>query len=160
LIDLAAEIGEAGAVQDPRSGVPDFLHGQVHSTDRLIAAIGAALVGCLAGAGDRRQWPIEHANNLAEIDIGGVTGKEVASTLPFAASQEPLVPETEQDQLEELGRDLLGPREIRDSHRLLGIGIGQCQERLDSVFSLLGEHCSNYKHTDQQPGLRQKGGPV
>ena len=33
--DLASERGEAGAVQNPRRGVPDFLHGEVDSAPGL-----------------------------------------------------------------------------------------------------------------------------
>jgi hypothetical protein len=140
LVYFAAERGQAGAVQDPSRCIPDLFHGQMHPTNGFIAAVGAALVGGLAGTGNRGQGPIEHPDDLTQVDIGRVSGEEIPSTLSFSAPQQTLVLEAKQDQLEELGRNLLGAREIGDAHRLLRIGIRERKESLDGVFRLLGEH--------------------
>ena len=66
-----------------------------------------AHVGGLAGAGHRGQRAIEHPDDLAQVDVGRIAGQEVPPALPFPALQDALVLEAEQDQLEELGRDLL-----------------------------------------------------
>lgn len=140
MVDLGSEGGQAGAVEHASGCVPDFLHGQMYPADRLVPAVGAALVGRLAGARYRGQGPVEHPDHLSQVDVSGVPGQEVASSFTLPAAEKPLVPETEKNQLEKLGRDLLRTGQIRDSHWLLGIGFGQGKKGLDGVFGFFGEH--------------------
>jgi len=79
---------------------------------RLVAAVGAGHVGCLAGAWDRRQGAVEHAEDLAEVDLGRITGEEIAAAFALSALKNSIVPEAQQNQFEELGGNLLGAGEI------------------------------------------------
>ena len=116
-MDLTTEQSKAGTVEDLRRGVAHFLHGEVDTAHRLVAAIGAGHVRRLAGAGDRGERAVEHPNDLAQVDIRRITGEEVASSLPLAASQDALVPEAEQNQLELI---VFGPRHEGDGELLHG----------------------------------------
>ena len=140
LIDLTAEGGEAGPVEDARGGVPDFLHGEMNPTDRLVPAVGTCDVGGLAGAGDWGKRPIEHANDLPEIDLRWIAREQISASLPLPAAQNPLVAQSQENQLEKFGGDLLGPSQIGDTHRLIAGAVGEREERLDGVLGFSGEH--------------------
>ena len=137
---LVPKGGESGSIEDFGGSVTYFFHCQVYPADCLVPAVGAWYIGRLAGAGDRRQGTIEHPHDLSERDLCGITGKEVAATLPFPALEHAVVSQTEQDELEELGRDLLRPSEIGDTHRLARRVFGKTKECFDCVFGLLREH--------------------
>jgi hypothetical protein len=51
--------------------------------------------------------------------------------------------ETQEDQLEKLGRDLLGPGEIGDTHRLITIVVGEREQGLDGVLGFLREQSTS-----------------
>ncbi len=84
----------------------------MHTADRLVPAVGAGYVGGLAGAGHRGQGTIEHADDLAQIDVCRIPGKEVAPALPLSALQDALVLQPKENELEKLRGDLLLAGEI------------------------------------------------
>jgi hypothetical protein len=135
-----AQGGERGSVEDFSRCVPDFFHGEMDATHRLAPAVGAGHIRRLAGAGHRREGPVEHAHDLAERDFRWIASEEVATPLPFPALQNTVVPETEKNELEELGRNLLRSGEVGDSHWLASLVFRQAQECFDRVFGLLGQH--------------------
>jgi hypothetical protein len=137
LVDLGSQGCEAGSIQHSSRRIANFLHGEMDPADRLVAAIGTALVGRLTGTRDRREGPVEHPNHLAQIDVRWIPGKQISTPLPFSASQQPLVLETEENELEKFRGDLFGLGEIGDAHRLLAIPIGECEEGFDGVLGLL-----------------------
>jgi hypothetical protein len=137
---LVAERGEGCSIEDFGGSVTHFFHRQVYPTDCLVPAVGAWYIGRLAGTGDRRQGTIEHPHDLSERDLCGITCKEVAAPLPFPALEDSVVSQAEQDELEELGRDLLRPSEVGDTHRLARRMFGKTKECFDCVFGLLREH--------------------
>src|SRR4051812_45877310 len=108
LLDFTAERRHAGPVEDLGSSVANFLHGQVYATDSLIRAIGAAHVSGLAGTRNWCKRPIENSDDLTEVDLGGIPSQAVASALSLSALQDPMISQAQQNQLQELGRDLLG----------------------------------------------------
>src|SRR5215213_8763372 len=112
------------------------------TTHRLAPAVGAGHISRLAGAGNGGEWPVEHADDLPERDFRWIASKEVTTPLPFPALQNAVVPETEKDELEELGRNLLRAGEVCDPHRLASVVFRQAEECLDGVFGLLGQHGS------------------
>jgi hypothetical protein len=87
----------------------------VHAALGFVATVGAADVGRLAGTGDGSEGPIEHADDLAEVDLGRCPGEEIAAALALPTLQYAVVLEAEQDQLEELRRDLLLAGQVRDA---------------------------------------------
>jgi hypothetical protein len=140
LIDFTAEGGEARSIQDPRSGVPDFLHGEMNPADRLVAAVGAGDVGGLAGAGNWGERSIKHANDLTEIDLRRIPGEQISPSLPLPAAENSLVAKPEENQLEEFWGNLLGASEVGDANGLAWFTIGEGKERFDSVLRLAREH--------------------
>src|SRR4051794_4025941 len=113
---------------------------------RLVPAVAAGHVGRLAGAGNRRERAVEHPDDLAEIDGAWVAGEQIAAALPFPAAQDALIPKLEQDQLEELRRDLLLPGKVGDPHRCLRTVLSQGNQGLEGVLGLPGYHgCSPRK---------------
>ena len=137
---LVAKRGEGGSIEDFGGSVTHFFHRQVYPADCLVPAVGAWYIGRLAGTGDRRQGTIEHPHDLSERDLCGITGKEVAAALPFPALKDSVVSQAEQDELEELRRDLLRPSQVGDTHRLARRVFGKTKECFDCVFGLLREH--------------------
>ena len=74
---------------------------------------------------------------LAEGDRLGRSGEGVAAVPATLAEQEALLPELEQNQLEELARHVLLLGDVADEHHLaLGLA-GQHQEGAQSVLGLL-----------------------
>jgi hypothetical protein len=136
-VDLAAERSEAGAVEHFGGGIPDFLHCQVYTAHCLITAVGAGHVGGLAGAGDGRKRAVEHAHDLAKVDIRWIPGEEIAATFALPALEDSVVLEAEQDEFEELRGDLLRAGKIDDSHRLAPLMIGETEKCFDGVLGLL-----------------------
>jgi hypothetical protein len=145
-VDLVAKGCQGSTVQDPRRGVAYFFHRQVHPAHGLVAAVSAADVCSLAGTRYRREGAIEQSNYLSQINLRGVPCQTIASTFPLPALENAMVAEPEQDKLQELGRDLLGPGEIGDPHRLIAVTVGEREQRFDGVLGLLGEHCSGIIH--------------
>ena len=112
----------------------------MHPALGFVAAVGAADVGGLAGARHRGEGTVEHADDLAEIDLGRIPGQEIPAALALPALEHAVVLEAEEDELEELGRDLLFPGQVRDAHRLRALGVGEGEQGFDGVLGLLGEH--------------------
>ena len=137
---LVPKRGEAGSIEDFGGSVTHFFHRQVDPADCFVSAVGAWYIGRLAGTGDWRQGTIEHPHDLSERDLCGVTRKEVAPALPFPALEHAVVSQAEEDEFEELGRDLLGPSEVGNTHRLARRVFGKTKECFDCVFGLLREH--------------------
>src|SRR5687768_6388747 len=80
LVDFGKERSEARAVEHPGRRVPDFLHGEVDAAHGFVPAVSAGHVGSLAGAGNGCEGPIKHANNLTQVNLGGITREEVATS--------------------------------------------------------------------------------
>src|ERR687895_308396 len=139
-VHFASEGGETGAVEYPGGRVADFFHRQAHATDCLVTAVRAAYVGGLAGAGHGCKRAVEHPDDLAEVDVCRVPGQGVPAAFALSALQDAVVLETEQDELEKLGWDLLHPGEIGDSHRLTSLLVSQTEECLDGVLGLVRQH--------------------
>jgi hypothetical protein len=94
----------------------------------------------LAGAGNGCKGAIEHPDDLAEVDVCRVPCQGVPAAFALSALKDAVVLETEQDELEKLGWDLLHPGEIGDPHRLTFVLISQTKESLDGVLGLVREH--------------------
>jgi len=139
-LDLTTKSGEAGPIEDICRRVAHFFHCQVDPAHRLVRTVCALDVGGLAGTGNGSKRAIEKADDLTEVDIGRVACQEVSPALSLPTLQDALVPESEQDQLEKLRRDLLGPGEIGYAHRFFRLGVGEREERFDGVLGFLGEH--------------------
>ena len=77
------DVGKGIAIQDRADGIPHVEHQYSEPAMNFIRA-RAAGVGCLADAADRRQWAIDHANDLAKFDLVHGPGERVATK--FSAS--------------------------------------------------------------------------
>ena len=67
--------------------------------------------------------------------------------------------EAQQDQLEELGRDLLRPGEVRDTHRLIALAVREREESLDGVLGFLGQHVLGTTPGHMYPSRRSVSSP-
>src|SRR4029077_12977087 len=109
----------------------------------LVNALFAAPVGGLADARRQRERTFEHADNLADGDVGGFPPEQIAPALPLLAVQQAVALELEQDGLEEFLRKLLPFGQFRDEHgAVIGL-LGEQQHRLDAVLRLPRQHSSS-----------------
>lgn len=88
-------------------------------------AVGAGLVAGLAGAGDRREGAVEHADDMADLDLLGRHGKAIAAELALAAMDEAGIAHFGQDGVEEFLRDIVARRDVIDKGELAGRQFGQ-----------------------------------
>src|SRR3954451_3686102 len=102
VVNLPQQLRQTRSIEDLGRGVSHLFHGQMNTAYGLVAAVAARDIRGLAGAGHRRQRTIEHPHDLAQIDGARITRQQIPATLPFPAPQNALIPELEQDQLEEL----------------------------------------------------------
>src|SRR5262249_1607443 len=69
-----------------------------------------------------------------------IPGQDVSPALPFAAVQQPMVAEGQQNALEKLLGNLLLGGEVADPNRSVGTVLGEREQRFDGVFRFLGKH--------------------
>ena len=86
-VSALARGGDAGSVEDHRDGVAHVEHDVADRPGVLVGAIGAALIGGPAGAGDRRERPIK-----SHGAIGFGPGRSRVGPLESAFRQSPSGP--------------------------------------------------------------------
>ena len=82
-----------------------------------------------------RAWPFDEAQHFAHGDGSGRPRQQVAAFGAAARFHKPALLQAGQDQLQELLRDLLPPRDIGDLHRLARRLRRQIEDGLQSVFA-------------------------
>ena len=112
-------IRKAGVIENAGNGISHITHHQAQATGLLIGA-AARLIGHLADALDRRHWPIQYTEDLAESDLAGLPGQVVPATDAHLAVKHARILECQKNLLKEFGRDLFALRNLFDLHHRQG----------------------------------------
>src|SRR5712692_1144788 len=107
LLAAVEKVLERGAVEDLGGSVADLLHDRAGRAGLDVVALTALHEGRLAHARQRRQRAVEHANHLSERDFARRLPERVAAAFSFLALKQPVILELEENELEELLRNLL-----------------------------------------------------
>ena len=133
-IRLVDELVERRAIQNSGGGIAHFLHHATENARSFIRTIIATRIGGLAHAGYRCQRAVDKANNAAQGNRIRRTLHEVAALPAFAALQNALVAQIEQNSLEEFPRNVERFRNGSDLNGAFALMLGKMNQRPESVF--------------------------
>ncbi|CAI2934080.1 protein of unknown function [Aminobacter niigataensis] len=133
------DLREAAVVEHAGDGLAYLEHHVPDLAGRLVAVVARLVLGA-AGAWDRRQGPVEHAHDMADLDLRRRLGEPVAAVLALAALDEAGIAQLAQDGVEELFRDFVGSGDVADEGELACGELGQMDEGLEPVFAFFSQH--------------------
>ena len=131
---------ERRPVEDAGDGVAHFQHGEPDGAARHAPAIGARQIRLAAGAADRGERPVEHADHLAKGDLAGVARERIAAARSLPADHDLLAAKFAENGVEKFLRNVVRRRDLHRARRLARLQARQVGERLEAVFPLHGEH--------------------
>ncbi|EGE58047.1 hypothetical protein RHECNPAF_35000101 [Rhizobium etli CNPAF512] len=143
-LDMAAgcdELFEGHIVENGGDRVPNIGHRTPHLTGFRIGAVVAGLIGRAAGAADRRQRPVERADDMADADFGGRPREGITAAGSFFRTQNADIAQFQEDRIEEFLRNIVAGGNVVDEGSLARRQPRQIDQRLQAVFSLFRQHC-------------------
>ena len=123
-IRLVDELVERRAIQNSGGGIAHFLHHATENARPFIWAIIATRVGGLADAGHRCQRAVDEADNAAQGNRIRRTLHEVAALPAFAALQNALVAEVEQNGFKKFPRNVQRLRNVPNLNGAFALMLG------------------------------------
>src|SRR5882757_4070631 len=136
--DDVAHFGQRALVEHLGDGLPDLEHQMSDLACRLIAVFTALILGA-AGARNRRERPVEHAHDMADLDLVGRARQAIAAFLALAALDEPGIAQFAQNGVEEFLRNVVAAGDVADEGELTDRQLRQVDQRLEAVLTLFGE---------------------
>ena len=133
-------VGERRAVEHVALGLNDTGEDMPDFAGRLVLAVGAAPVGNLAQARQRRDRSVDKAQHFAESELVGRPQQHIAAEPTAAAHDDSGALQLQQDLLEKLLRDRLGFRDFGNHQRTLRRHLAECDQGPQRVFGLLRDH--------------------
>src|SRR5262245_4509708 len=124
-------------VEDGGGRVADATEDPADGACGLVAAGVAATMGRLACAKHWSEGCSDDAHDLAERDIRRSAREQIAAVRAPPTVQDTVVLEVEQDELEELLREIVPLGDIRDQQRLARRPLGQGQQGAQRILGLL-----------------------
>lgn len=136
-IVVGCKLLQRHVVEDGGDRVADIAHRLAHMTVDRVGAIIAGLKRGAAGAADRRQRPIQRADDLADADVGGGTRQRIAAARALLRAKDAGIAQFEKDRVQELLRNIVSRGDLGDEGGLSGLKLSQVDKGLEPVFSFL-----------------------
>ena len=134
------EVGNAHVVQDVGHGVANPTHHETDSACLYICAVSTWLESGPACTSQRRQRPVDHANDVTNSYLARGSSQHVAASGSLLAEDEASTAEVAQNCIKELFRDVVPFGNFDSLHARPRLKGREACEGLEAVLSLCGQH--------------------
>ena len=127
-------------VENASDSVSDIEHGEPNNAGVLIDAVITLLEEIVGGTGYGRQWAIENADHLSNMNFFRQTSQEIAAALAFLAMDHGRLLEVAQNRLKEFFGNLIGLGDGGDQCDFARRETRQIDQGLEPVFPFFCQH--------------------
>ena len=131
---------QRAVVEHDRDRVAHLDHHQPHAALHFRRTVVAAAIELAAGAGDGRERAVERAHDLADHDLEGALGEDIAAAATLLGVDEAGGAQFAENGVEEFLRDVIGRGDVGDQGGLPQRHARQMDHRLQPILTLVRQH--------------------